>query len=97
MYNPADYNGINGTEFEFIEIKNVGNVNVDLSSLRIVDAVDFTFEAGALLEPQSFFVIAANSTQFQLKYGRAPSGVFSVTQFHISTLLTLNLCLGQTE
>lgn len=83
MYSPADYMGNNGTEFEFIELKNIGSTAVDMSGLRIVDAVDFTFAPGTTIEPQAFFVIAANAALFQQKYERAPSGSWTVCQsFH---------------
>ena len=77
MYNPPDFTpsgGVltSGSEFEFIEIKNVSAQPVPLFGMRFRDGVDFTFPAGAILAPNSHAVIAKNAAQFALKYPGIP-------------------------
>ena len=73
MYNPLDFTPSGGvltpgSEFEFIEIKNVSAQPVPLFGMRFRDGVDFTFPAGAIIPANSHAVIAKNSAQFALKY-----------------------------
>ena len=67
MYNPEDYSVnnseiIDGSELEFLEIKNTStNLTLDISGLQITDGVEYTFPVGTIMEPQSFLVIASNA------------------------------------
>ncbi len=68
MYNPADFNGIDGDEFEFLEIKNTSTFDaLDLSGLAIVDGVDYTFPLGTIIQPQSYIVLASNAAALATK------------------------------
>ena len=60
MYHPAGTNGIDGDEFEFIELKNVAGVSLDLGGIRLTNAVDYVFPPGARLEPGQLILLAAN-------------------------------------
>jgi hypothetical protein len=69
MYHPppAD-SGTNGAEdFEFIELKNVGNQPVNLVGIRFTNGIDFTFTATNAftnLGVGQYLVLAANSNVF---------------------------------
>ncbi len=45
---------------EFIELHNAGEAVVELAGWRLADAVEYTFEAGARLEPGGYVVVAEN-------------------------------------
>lgn len=72
MYHPPDQNGVDGDEFEFVEIKNVGANTLELFGMKFTDGIDYAFPAGATIAPAGFVVLAKNPTQFALKYPGVP-------------------------
>lgn len=74
MYNPADGPeelGWDNDEFEFIELKNIGNEMLSLSSLSFVAGVTFDFQNGwiATLAPGEFVLLVRNPDAFETRYG----------------------------
>ncbi|MCE7937309.1 hypothetical protein DCC79_00665 [bacterium] len=62
---------------EFIELHNREPATVDISGLRVSDAVRFTAPEGATVAPGGRFVITADATAFRARYpGITPDGVF---------------------
>lgn len=76
MYNPLDWGNVPGDELEFIELKNIGTTSLDLSNLRLSNAVSFTFPVATKLAPGAFAVLAENAARFEARYGIAPSGQY---------------------
>jgi hypothetical protein len=72
MYNPPDQATVNGAEYEFLEIKNVGADPVALSGMRIADAFSYTFEAGTVVAPGGFVVLARTPSRFAEMYPGVP-------------------------
>ncbi len=70
MYNDSDC----GTQF--IELKNLEDNAVDLSSFSFTDGIDYTFPEGTSLGTNEVLVIAKDIDDFVLKYGYAPLGEF---------------------
>ncbi len=58
-------------DFEFIELKNVGNVPVDLAGAQFTLGVTFTFSGdnAVTLAPGAMLVVAANPAGFAARYG----------------------------
>ena len=78
MYHPPDDGFISGDEFEFLEFKNTGNNNLDLSGVGFATGVTFTFPNGTVLGPGQFYVLARNSAQFLARYpGVGLNGVYT--------------------
>jgi hypothetical protein len=77
MYHPPKRGFVPDTEFEFIELKNVGTTPIDLTSLHLSAGVEFHFRSGATLAPGQFFVVAENQEWFTYQYGFAPDGIFA--------------------
>ncbi len=64
MYNPAA-----GDDYEFIEIKNVGNNEVNLANVTISDGIYFAFPSNTPpLAPGDFAVLVKNPTAFAKQY-----------------------------
>lgn len=65
MYNPLD-----GSAYEFLELKNTGATTLNMAGVRVADGVDFVFEPGSTLAPGQFNVLindddpAAFSTRY---------------------------------
>ena len=62
------YNPLGGSDYEFIELKNVSNIAIDLAHLSFT-GIDFTFPADTpSLAPQSFAVLVRNPIAFSERY-----------------------------
>lgn len=61
MYHPLDLDSTDGTELEFLEIKNTSySEAIDVSGLSISDGVQYIFPLGTVMEPQSFIILASD-------------------------------------
>ena len=67
MYHPPIIGAIDGDEFEFIELKNVGASILGLGGLSFT-GINYTFPPNATLAPGAFYVLAANGITFDFKY-----------------------------
>lgn len=78
MYHPPDRGGIDGDEFEFVELKNSGTNVLDLSGLNFDKGITFVFTNGTSVQPGEFIVIAANASAFAQGYpGVALHGTYT--------------------
>ncbi len=68
MYNPAPDGNIDGDEFEFIELKNIGSQTLDLSGIRFTNGIDYVFPNGTKLSAGGFYVLVTNPTNFTARY-----------------------------
>ena len=82
MYNPPSLGGTNGDDLEFIELKNVAPVELDLSGIQFTNGVRYTFPNGTKLGPGRFILLASNPVAFTNKY--AGLQVFAAYQVHLS-------------
>ena len=71
MYNPATDAVADNDEYEFIELKNIGDEPLDLSTVSLVEGVTFAFADGAIttLEPGQFALVVSNEMGFLSRYG----------------------------
>jgi hypothetical protein len=76
-YNPLPDSAVDGKEFEFIELKNISSSPLSLAGAHFVKGIDYTFQYGPLIPPNSFVVLASNSGMFQKRYGFTPTGQFN--------------------
>ncbi|MBN1669699.1 MAG: lamin tail domain-containing protein [Kiritimatiellae bacterium] len=90
MYHPPD-----GSDFEFIELKNTGATPMVLSEMRFTQGVACTFPAGTTMGPGSFLVVAKNAKAFTLRYGRGPDAVYDGSLSDKGETITLSDCMGQ--
>ncbi|UCG58997.1 MAG: lamin tail domain-containing protein, partial [Phycisphaerales bacterium] len=82
MYNPADPpadEGIDNDDFEFIELKNMGDETLDLWYISFVDGVTFDFNDSDVqsLGPGEFVLAVKNKEAFLSRYGVALSGIIA--------------------
>ncbi len=78
-YNPgsACQMGLDGDEYEFVEIKNKGTQAIDLTHVELKNGISYKFEEGTSIAGNGFIVLAHNATAFQTKYGFAPFGEYT--------------------
>jgi len=70
----VDGDTISGKDLEFIELKNTGEVALNLSGLTLDSAITYEFPEYTLLAPGQFYVIASKPPAFYLRYGLVASG-----------------------
>jgi hypothetical protein len=77
MYHPADPTldeinaGYTGSDFEYVELQNVGATTLDLTELRFTKGIDFGFAGGAItsLAPGGYILVVRNIAAFESRYG----------------------------
>jgi hypothetical protein len=77
MYHPMDATlsevnaGYTSSDFEYIELKNVGATTLDLTELRFTKGIDFDFATGAviILAPGAYVLVVRNVAAFESRYG----------------------------
>lgn len=82
-YHPADPSAaelaanpvVSASDFEFIELKNIGATPVELGGIKLETAADFTLlaENGITLAPGAFAILAANPQAFATRYPGVPN------------------------
>ena len=63
------YNPIGGSDYEFIELKNIGKMPLDLTDVRFTKGIDFDFPTGTMIEPDGILLVVRNETVFESRYG----------------------------
>ncbi|HEY3324999.1 MAG TPA: cadherin domain-containing protein [Planctomycetota bacterium] len=97
MYDPPAFNGTDGAEFEFIELKNTGAVALNLSGAQFTSGLGYTFASGSVINPGQFVVLASNPSQFILKYpGVTPYGTYTGRLNNGGDTITLTYSTGTT-
>jgi len=74
MYNPAAQptgNSADNEDFEFIELKNIGDETLDLAFVSFVEGITFDFSNSNItgLAPDDFVVVVGNEAAFKSRYG----------------------------
>ncbi|MCX5644687.1 MAG: lamin tail domain-containing protein [Phycisphaerae bacterium] len=81
MYNPPALagDGVDNNEFEFIEIKNIGDEALNLSGVSFDKGVTFSFAGGSVtsLAPGKFALVVKNKQAFLSCYGSALAGLIA--------------------
>ena len=62
-------NGWKNSDFEFIEIHNIGALSIDLTDVRFTKGVDFDFPASMLINPGAYMLVVKNQEAFESRYG----------------------------
>jgi len=63
---------LNGSEFEFVELTNIGPSPLDISGAQFVEGISFTFPDASILNPGDHLLVVANQAAFTLRH---PSGL----------------------
>ncbi|MCP5061145.1 MAG: T9SS type A sorting domain-containing protein [Ignavibacteriae bacterium] len=76
-YHPADeiveQDTISGKEFEFIELKNIGSTDINLSASYFSKGIEFVFPKGTTLLAGEIIVLASDSIEFNNRYSFFPN------------------------
>lgn len=77
MYHPPNDAGLDGDEYEFIELVNKGTADLNLDGVHFATGINFTFGAGTAVSSGQYIVLASNANAFEQKYGFAPDGLYT--------------------
>ena len=61
--------GWTDSDFEYLELQNIGNVAIDLTDVRFTKGIDYDFPIGTLIQPGAFLLVVKNQTAFESRYG----------------------------
>ncbi len=99
-YNPFDtivgMDTIKGDNFEFIEIKNIGSTDYDLSGALFSKGVEYSFADGSILPAGGMLVLAESTARFQLRYGFTPFGQYGGSLSNSGEKIRINAADGTT-
>ncbi|NQT01983.1 MAG: CotH kinase family protein, partial [Planctomycetes bacterium] len=78
MYNPAgaaEGDSIDNDEFEFVELKNIGDETIDLTFVSFVEGIKFDFGLGGVINllPGEFVLLVKDEAAFTSRYGLSMS------------------------
>ena len=80
-YNPKasinEQETVAGKNYEFIELKNIGNTSIDLNGSKFSKGVELLIDNPLIVPPNGFVVFAEDSTVFRTTYGFAPDGQYA--------------------
>jgi hypothetical protein len=68
MYHPLNTGDPNDPNTEFIELKNIGSVTLNLNLVKFTEGINFTFP-DIELDPNEFVVVVKDRNAFEAKYG----------------------------
>ena len=64
------YDPLGGSEFEFIELQNIGLEVINLKGLQFTEGIRFTFP-NLTLQPGEFIILVSNRLSFETRYGES--------------------------
>lgn len=81
-YNPEDSvrpdsSVIGGRNFEFVELKNIGNQPVTLYGDIFLKGISINLDTIIVVQPNAFAVFGEDAFWFEAKYGMAPTGQYT--------------------
>ena len=64
------YDPIGGSDYEYIEFRNIGALPLDITELKLVSGITFDFGSSAyqLVQPNDYFVLVKNQLAFESRY-----------------------------
>lgn len=72
QYHPLPQGNFADDEFEFIEVKNIGDKPFYIGNAFFDEGIEYTFPLGTIIEKDGFLVLASNAELFKYRYGFAP-------------------------
>jgi len=97
-YHPLDEGDAenNDGEYEFLELKNIGNETLDLSGMYFSRGLTYLFPNNTVLSPDSFIVLASNKIEFFSRYGFLAFDEYEGQLDNSGETIALNTVAGDT-
>ena len=95
MYNPLGQAGVSAGEFEFLELKNIGESPLGLSGLFFSSGISYIFPEGSMLASGELFLLGRNRAALQSRYpGLVVNGIFEGKLANEGETITLSAGIG---
>jgi hypothetical protein len=97
-YHPLDDDTAdnNDGEYEFIELKNIGDKTLDVSGMYFSRGITYSFPSDATIGPGGFIVLASNKSAFLARYGFQAFGEYEGQLDNNGETIALNTAVGDT-
>ncbi|MGE5795474.1 MAG: CotH kinase family protein, partial [Ignavibacteria bacterium] len=96
-YHPLDDDSTdNDGEFEFIELKNIGDETLDLSGMYFSRGITYSFPNNTALGPGAFIVVASSKDSFYTRYGFNAFDEYEGQLDNSGETIALNTAAGDT-
>jgi hypothetical protein len=97
-YHPLDVDTAdnNNGEYEFIELKNIGNEPLNLSGMYFSRGITYSFPNNTTMERNTFIVLASNKNAFFTRYGFQAFGEYEGQLDNNGETIALNTVAGDT-
>jgi hypothetical protein len=95
-YHPLDGLNVSDNEYEFIELKNIGTTQINLTQAYFADGIIYTFPVGTIINPEEFIVLASDNQEFFNRYNFYPFGEYAGQLDNSGERITLCSALGDT-
>jgi len=95
-YHPHEVDTIDEGKYEFVEIKNTGELTLDIGGVKFIDGIEYVFPDGTILPPDGFMVLASDEGYYYKRYGSMPQGEFDGKLSNRSETLILASSFGDT-
>jgi hypothetical protein len=97
-YHPLDDDSAdnNDGEYEFIELKNIGEETLDVSGMYFSRGITYSFPNDAAIGPGGFIVLASNKSAFLTRYGFQAYGEYEGQLDNNGETIALNTAAGDT-
>jgi hypothetical protein len=87
------FNAIGGSDYDYVELRNVGASMLQLGGVKFVEGIDYTFPA-MTLNANATVIVCKNLTKFRARYGPGPvvaAGIYSGQLDNGGEILALQL------
>jgi hypothetical protein len=95
-YHPLASDSVDDSEYEFVELKNIGAAPINLSQAQFLDGITYTFPSGTIIDRNKFIVLASNRQEFNNRYYFFPFGEYSGQLDNGGERITLLTVVGDT-
>ena len=97
-YHPMDEGDVDNDdgEYEFIELKNIGDEPLDLTGMYFSRGITYSFPTDAVLGTDGLIVLASNNSAFSARYGFQAFGEYENQLDDNGETLALNSAAGDT-
>jgi len=89
-YNPANLSTVSGSNLEFLEIKNIGDEEVNISNTKFTDGIRYQFPMGTKLPSNGFCILASDSVVAKNYYGVDIDGKYDGSLANSGELIVLS-------
>ena len=89
-YNPADLGAVSGSNLEFLEIKNIGSSELNISNTKFTEGVKFQFPMGYKVQGNGFILLASDSVAAKNHYSTIVDGQYTGKLANSGDLLILS-------